>query len=124
MTNHPNRPRPRAWLTPPAEVVRTLRAQAGITQVQCAEMTRSALRTWEHWEAGARRMPAATMELWCLALAVGTVAHGPYIAPGDWMRPWVRDVLCLWFRRPRPLFTGADTVPYTTATLGVPGGRG
>ena len=57
------------------------------------------LTTWQAWEHGTRRMPAATMELWCIALAVGTVARGPYIAPGDWMLPWVRDELCLWFRR-------------------------
>lgn len=100
MTNHPNRSRPRAWLTPPADVIRALRAQAGITQAQAAEMTRSALRTWEQWERGDRRMPAATMELWCIALAVGTVAHGPYVPPGDWMLPWVRNELALWFRRP------------------------
>lgn len=103
MTNHPNRSRPRAWITPPADVIRELRARAGITQVQAAEMTRAALRTWEQWEAGARRMPAATMELWCIALAVGTVAHGPYVPPGDWMLPWVRNELALWFRRPAPL---------------------
>ena len=53
------------------------------------------------------------MELWCLALAVGTVAHGPYIAPGDWMRPWVRDVLCLWFRRPLdPALTRLSAPPH------------
>lgn len=103
MTNHPNRSRPRAWLTPPAVVIRELRAQAGITQVQAAEMTRAALRTWEQWDRGDRRMPAATMELWCIALAVGTVARGPYIAPGDWMLPWVRNELALWFRRPASL---------------------
>lgn len=103
MTNHPNRSRPRAWLTPPAVVIRELRAQAGITQVQAAEMTRAALRTWEQWERGDRRMPAATMELWCIALAVGTVAHGPYVPPGDWMLPWVRHELALWFRRPASL---------------------
>ena len=124
MTNHPNRPRPRAWITPPADVIRELRARAGITQAQCAEMTRAALRTWEQWERGDRRMPAATMELWCIALAVGTVAHGPYIAPGDWMRPWVRDVLCLSFRSgPRLFFTGGDVPAYTVTTLGLPGGR-
>lgn len=37
---------------------------------------------------------------WCIALAVGTVAHGPYVPPGDWMLPWVRNELALWFRRP------------------------
>ena len=59
-----------------------------------------------------------------LALAVGTVAHGPYIAPGDWMRPWVRDVLCLSFRSgPRLFFTGGDVPAYTVTTLGLPGGR-
>lgn len=71
-------------------------------------MTRSELKqllgvgdkTWRDWEAGRRRMPAGMMELLCILMAVGTVEGGPYIAPGDWMRPWVRDVLCLWFRRP------------------------
>ena len=39
------------------------------------------------------------MGLLCIVLAVGTVERGPYVPPGDWMRPWVRDELCLWFRR-------------------------
>ncbi len=32
-----------------------------------------------------------------------TVAHGPYVPPGDWMLPWVRNELALWFRRPASL---------------------
>ena len=124
MTSHPRR-RPRGGTAPPPELLRKLRDGALLTQTQAAALVYAKLKTWQAWEHGTRRMPAATMELWCLALAVGTVAHGPYIAPGDWMRPWVRDVLCLWFRSgPRLFFTGPDVVPYTSETLGVPGGRG
>ena len=99
MTSHPRR-RPRGGTAPPPELLRKLRDGALLTQTQAAALVYAKLKTWQAWEHGTRQMPAATMELWCLALAVGTVAHGPYIAPGDWMRPWVRDVLCLWFRRP------------------------
>lgn len=33
-------------------------------------------------------------------LAVGTIERGPYVPPGDWILPWVRNELALWFRRP------------------------
>lgn len=123
MTNHPNR-RPRGGTAPSPLLLLDLRTRAGLTQADAAELLGVGDKTWRDWEAGRRRMPAGMMELLCILMAVGTVERGPYVPPGDWMRPWVRDELCLWFRRPRPLFTGADTVPYTTATLGVPGGRG
>lgn len=100
MTNHPNRRRPRGGSSPSVLLLRDLREQAGLTQAQAAELVRATEGTWRAWEAGIRRMPAAAMELFCLTLAVGTVARGPYVPPGDWMRPWVRDELCLWFRRP------------------------
>lgn len=102
MTNHPNR-RARGGPSPSGLLLRDLRERAALTQAQAGALVRVSEIAWRSWENGARRMPAATMELWCLALAVGTVAHGPYVPPGDWMLPWVRNELALWFRRPAPL---------------------
>lgn len=102
MPNHPNR-RPRGGLAPSGLLLRDLREQAGLTQAQAAELVRATEATWRAWESGLRRMPAAAMELFCLTLAVGTVERGPYVPPGDWMLPWVRNELALWFRRPAPL---------------------
>lgn len=114
MTNHPNR-RPRGGVAPSPLLLRDLREQAGLTQTQAAELVRATEATWRAWESGARRMPAAAMELLCIVLAVGTVERGPYVPPGDWMRLWLRDELCLWFRRPRPA-RPPDRVSGTPAT--------
>ena len=94
MTSHPRR-RPRGGTAPSPLLLLDLRTRAGLTQADAAELLGVGDKTWRDWEAGRRRMPAGMMELLCILMAVGTVARGPYIAPGDWMRPWVRDVLCL-----------------------------
>ena len=123
MTNHPNR-RARGGPSPSGLLLRELRERAGLTQAQAGALVRVSEIAWRSWENGARRMPAPAMELLCIVLAVGTVARGPYVPPGDWMRPWVRDELCLWFRaEPRLFFTGGDLPDYTVTTLGLPGGR-
>lgn len=116
MTNHPNR-RPRGGTAPSPLLLRDLRERAGLTQAQAAVLLGVGDKTWRDWEAGRRRMPAGMMELLCIVLAVGTVARGSYVPPGDWMRPWVRDELCLWFRRPLdPALTRLSAPPHAAAT--------
>jgi transcriptional regulator with XRE-family HTH domain len=100
MANHPNR-RARGGPSPSGLLLRDLRERAGLTQAQAGALVRVSEIAWRSWENGARRMPAPAMELLCIVLAVGTVERGPYVPPGDWMLPWVRDVLCLWFRSGR-----------------------
>jgi len=68
----------------PARIVE-IRANAGLTQAQCADMALAGLRTWKHWEMGTRSMPLAAMELWCLAILAGG-----HLQLGDWVEPWVR----------------------------------
>lgn len=83
MTNHPGRPPPVPDALP--ALISDLRARAGLTQQQCADMALAGLRTWKHWEAGTRSMPLAAMALWCLAIAAGR-----HLPSGDWLEPWVR----------------------------------
>ena len=99
MTNHPRR-RKSGGPSPSGLLLRELRERAGLTQAQAGALVRVSEIAWRSWENGARRMPAPAMELLCIVLAVGTIERGPYVPPGDWMLPWVRDELCLWFRRP------------------------
>lgn len=106
MTNHPNR-RARGGPSPSGLLLRDLRERAGLTQAQAGALVRVSEIAWRSWENGARRMPAPAMELLCIVLAVGTIERGPYVPPGEWMRPWVRDELALWFRRPAS-FAPAD----------------
>ena len=87
MTNHPNR-RARGGPSPSGLLLRELRERAGLTQAQAGALVRVSEIAWRSWENGARRMPAPAMELLCIVLAVGTVARGPYVPPGEWMRPW------------------------------------
>lgn len=54
--------------SPTPIAIRSLRASAGITQAASAELVYVAWRTWAQWEAGDRRMPRATAELYAVAL--------------------------------------------------------
>ena len=102
MPNHPNRKGPKgpfSSLDDQSQSLKALRAKASLTQPVMADLCRAGLQTWRQWERGERAMPAAAMELLCLALIVGTVAHGPHVEAGDWLLPFVRPEFCLWFRR-------------------------
>lgn len=50
---------------PSPESIRSARRVAGLTQTQAAELVMGTLRTWQDWEAGARRMHPG---LWALFL--------------------------------------------------------
>lgn len=48
----------------PAEI-RAARLAAGLTQAEAAKLVHAAsYRTWQEWESGRRKMPAAKWELW------------------------------------------------------------
>jgi DNA-binding transcriptional regulator YiaG len=68
--NHPNRsttPGPGANPTP--EQIIQARKAAGLTQTQAAGLIFSTLRTWQDWEAGARRMHPGLWRLFQLCVA-------------------------------------------------------
>lgn len=54
---------------PTPEQIRTARTANRLTQTQAAELVHSSLRSWQQWEAGARRMHPAMWELFTLKLA-------------------------------------------------------
>lgn len=68
MPNHPNRskraPSPARNPTP-AEILKA-REGAKLTQAEAAALLHSSWRTWQDWEAGARRMHPAFWELFRL----------------------------------------------------------
>jgi DNA-binding transcriptional regulator YiaG len=51
---------------PHAAAVRSVRVDAGLTQTAAAELVHTSLRSWQQWEAGARRMHPAFWELFLL----------------------------------------------------------
>ncbi len=48
--------------------IRSAREFAGLTQTQAGALVGAALRTWQSWESGERRMPPAKWELFQLKL--------------------------------------------------------
>lgn len=56
MANHPNRYRNRNDSDLSA-LLRSLRAEAGLTQEECAMRLGVGLRTWNRWEAGEAEIP-------------------------------------------------------------------
>ena len=67
MTNHPNRAGRHPAPTP--EQIRAARAAAGMTQTQAADIVHGAMRAWQDWEAGKRRMPPGLWELFRIKTA-------------------------------------------------------
>lgn len=94
MTNHPNRGPKGPLSHPPSDLVRELREHAALTQERFGALVHASRRIVQDWEGGQRRVPQATFELLCLALVVGS-----FIAPGEWLRPWVRADFIVFFQR-------------------------
>jgi DNA (cytosine-5)-methyltransferase 1 len=68
LTNHPNRARTnrsKARNPTPAEI-RAAREEAGLTLAAAAALVHSALRSWQQWEAGERKMHPAFWELFTI----------------------------------------------------------
>jgi putative transcriptional regulator len=54
-------------IEPPApEDIRAARLAAGLTQTAAGELLHTALRTWQQWEAGDRKMHLAMWELFSI----------------------------------------------------------
>jgi DNA-binding transcriptional regulator YiaG len=51
---------------PVPEDIRAARLAAGLTQTAAGELLHTALRTWQQWEAGDRKMHPAMWELFCI----------------------------------------------------------
>jgi putative transcriptional regulator len=68
MANHPNRSKGRdnPASNPSPEEITAARLAANLTQTQAGALVYSALRTWQQWEAGERRMHPAFWELFNL----------------------------------------------------------
>ena len=59
--------------TPPDPgAVRLARICSGHTQAKCASLVHVALRTWQQWESGERRMPPCAWELFVIKSAEDT----------------------------------------------------
>lgn len=54
---------------PTAAEVKAARLAAGLTQTAAGAVIYAALRTWQSYEAGERKMPAAAWELWRTKIA-------------------------------------------------------
>lgn len=57
------------------------RKAAGLTQDQAAALVHAATRTWQDWEYGAREMPMAQWELWCIKVAALAAASSSRTLP-------------------------------------------
>lgn len=71
--NHPNRGRRRdnPARNPTPQEVREARERAGMTQEAAAGIIYCSYRTWQDWEAGARRMHPAFWRLWRMLVSAG-----------------------------------------------------
>jgi hypothetical protein len=54
---------PKRWRSPSPEAIRKARKTAGLTQREAAEKCYSALRSWQDWEYGQRRMHPAVWQV-------------------------------------------------------------
>jgi len=67
-------------LPPPSpEKLRTFSARLELTQQEAADSVHVSLRAWQMWEAGKRKMPAATWELCVIKAGI----HPLYVAHGN-----------------------------------------
>lgn len=53
---------------PTCTEIRQLRIRSGLKQRECAKLVGAALRTWQSWEEGSRKINAAAWELFCIKL--------------------------------------------------------
>jgi DNA-binding transcriptional regulator YiaG len=51
-----------------AAEVYSIRTQAGLSQVEAAELIKAGRRTWESWESGRRNMPVAKYNLFVILM--------------------------------------------------------
>jgi len=65
--------------SPSPQKIRTLRASLRLTQQEAAASVHVTLRAWQLWEAGQRKMAAATWELFVIKAGI----HPLYAAHGN-----------------------------------------
>ena len=70
----PNAPARKYWRSPSPAAIRKARQSAGLTQKAAAEKCLSALRSWQDWEYGKRRMHPAIWQVFLHATAPGQAA--------------------------------------------------
>ena len=56
--------------------LKAFRITAGLTQTEAGALVGAALRTWQSWEAGDRKMPAPKWELFCLKASAKNAPKG------------------------------------------------
>lgn len=57
--------------SPAPSDIKAARRAAGLSQTAAAALVHSKLRTWQQWEAGARRMHPGLWELFCIKTKQG-----------------------------------------------------
>ena len=77
MTNHPNRNVSQtAASNPTHEAILQAREAAGLSQSEAGALIYSALRSWQHWEWGTRRMHPGLFELFLIKSSRKLAAQG------------------------------------------------
>lgn len=73
MVSHPNRSKknPKPGRNPSKEEIKEARDKALLTQEAAAKLVYKSLIAWKKWEAGDRRMPADTWELFLIKVKEG-----------------------------------------------------
>ena len=56
--------------------LKAFRLGADLTQTEAGALVGAALRTWQSWEAGDRKMPPAKWELFCLKASAKNAPKG------------------------------------------------
>ena len=62
--------------SPTSSDLKACRMTAGLTQTEAGALVGAALRTWQSWEAGDRKMPEAKWELFCLKVIAKKAPKG------------------------------------------------
>ena len=62
--------------SPTASDLKAFRITAGLTQTEAGALVGAALRTWQAWEAGDRKMPAPKWELFCMKVIAKNFPNG------------------------------------------------
>ena len=62
--------------SPTPSDLKSSRITAGLTQTEAGTLVGAALRTWQSWEAGDRKMPAPKWELFCMKVIARNFPNG------------------------------------------------
>ena len=62
--------------SPTSSDLKAFRITAGLTQTEAGALVGAAVRTWQSWEAGDRKMPSAKWELFCMKVIAKNFPNG------------------------------------------------